>query len=143
MPTDKQKLQRVFNRVAKHLLTQGRKAMDDGLCAYRTHAGDAMCAVGCLINDKHYHEGIESHSVLETSVRRVVLASNPSLRSSKGLDTFIDGMETMLSKLQRIHDDYDPEHWPESLIELANENQLNTRVVERAAKTFNPASAPD
>lgn len=45
--------QEIFEKVAKHLLDQGRRSTlatptgDEGACAYRG-TGGAKCAVGCL-----------------------------------------------------------------------------------------------
>lgn len=53
-------LQTMFNKIAKHLLKQGRAATsDDGQCLYRDPHGN-MCAVGCLIPERQYHEDMEA-----------------------------------------------------------------------------------
>lgn len=57
-------LQEVFDKVARHLLTQGQRSIlrETGRCAYRGDEG-CMCAVGVLIADEHYHPKLEDNSV--------------------------------------------------------------------------------
>jgi len=55
--------QEIFDKVAKHLLTQGRKATHtqpdaNSVCMYRTPDG-LKCAAGCLIPDEIYHPQME------------------------------------------------------------------------------------
>ena len=54
--------QQIFNKVAKHLLKQGRRARDGNGCAYRGENG-TKCAVGCLIPDALYDDRLEGSSV--------------------------------------------------------------------------------
>ena len=60
--------QQVFDFVVDHLYTQGRRSLESGwpqdhpgddVCLYRDGNG-ASCAVGCLILDEEYSEGLES-----------------------------------------------------------------------------------
>lgn len=50
--------QEIFNKVAAHLLKQGRPAREEDRCRYRTTDG-LSCAVGCLIPDELYSPSFE------------------------------------------------------------------------------------
>lgn len=81
--------QTVFDRVCEHLIAQGRPAAGERhSCAYRGNDGSA-CAVGCLIPDDRYDEGMEGAGVGYTVLRRV-----PELTPVRHL----------LAELQRVHD---------------------------------------
>ena len=54
--------QEIFDTVATHLFTQGRRAFDGVGCVYRTPEG-LSCAVGCLIPDDLYAPEMEGHGV--------------------------------------------------------------------------------
>ena len=60
--------QEIFETVARHLFTQGRRSIrdrEDGygqICAYRAPDG-CQCAVGCLIPDDKYLVSMEGKSV--------------------------------------------------------------------------------
>ena len=62
IPTDEQE---VFDRVARHLLTQRRKSMIERsagpVCAFRGVDG-TKCAIGCLIPDQY---DLDKSAVLE------------------------------------------------------------------------------
>jgi hypothetical protein len=85
--------QEIFNKVADHLLTQGKPALFDeiGDCAYRGQDG-SMCAVGCLIPDELYTPEMELKSV------------DTLLNAEFVLPGFFYDNYTLLSDLQRIHD---------------------------------------
>lgn len=101
----------IFEYVAKHLITQGVKAMSaerDSICKYRGPKGTS-CAVGCLILDKEYTEYIEEGSW--------------SNHASSGTVPKIH--VNLLDKLQNVHDDYAPEEWPSALYDVAVEFKLD------------------
>lgn len=52
----------IFNKVARHLIKQGGRAMENGVCRYRGPAG-TKCAIGALIPDELYDPEIESKSI--------------------------------------------------------------------------------
>jgi len=85
--------QEIFNKVADHLLTQGKPALFDeiGDCAYRGQDG-SMCAVGCLIPDELYTPEMELKSV------------DTLLKAEFVLPGFFYDNYTLLSDLQIIHD---------------------------------------
>lgn len=86
--------QEIFDTVAKHLATQGRRAVGEGRCLYRTEDG-AKCAVGCLISDEEYTPDMElrwASGVLSLAERGL-------------LPTRLAPHTGLLSALQGAHDD--------------------------------------
>lgn len=130
--------QETFNKVAEHLLRQGRKALERDTpsywgnnCRYRTPDGLA-CAVGCLIPDARAAQLDDE----DNSASLVfLLDTNPDLNSilptgeinrlpddqvewfSSGLDAVYGlGLPGLfLFNLQEIHDQTDVAKWPEYL----------------------------
>lgn len=115
-----QTMQQVFDRVALHLLQQGRKSLMEAdrttsvRCAYRGEGG-LKCAVGFLISDEAYNEELESCPVHDAGV---CFALNRS-----GVST-THGMVEMLGRLQSIHDNAQPERWLSSLQSIAASHGL-------------------
>ena len=109
-------LQQVFDKVAKHLLTQNKRAMKDfrgeypaDRCAYRGDDG-STCAVGCLLSDDEYRPTFEGK------------ASGTLLRTLLGVDTLPDEVmpyRNLLASLQNVHDTYEPDEWPWKLADVA------------------------
>ena len=115
--------QTVFNRVAAHLLAQGRpslSAIRRGVCAYRGEDG-LRCAVGCLIDDAHYIEALEGYAVQLGDVLRAV-------KSSLGLQHLAPRTVDLLGDLQLLHVLTPPEEWREGLKELARQYELELTV---------------
>ena len=108
--------QQVFDHVVNHLLTQNEKAgvvggeieeaeLGNG-CRYRLN--NLKCAAGCLIGDEEYRgtfEGFDWKYLVETSA-------------------VPDAHSELIVKLQRIHDDNEPEEWPYFLKQLAESEGL-------------------
>lgn len=104
--------QAVFDKIALHLITQGRPSMelrDDGKwedeagCLYRDPNGLA-CAVGCLISDDDYVEGLE-HQSAEALLAPSIFVSE----SIRELRLFPKPLRTgpiaeMIKDLQVVHD---------------------------------------
>jgi len=82
--------QEVFDRVARHLLTQGERAYDNvrGVCMYRK--GCLKCAIGCLIPDDKYSTELEGLGVDNERVREAL----------KGITESWD----LLGAIQDVHD---------------------------------------
>lgn len=117
--------QEIFDRVARHLLAQGKRAvamMDDGeeQCRYRGEGG-TKCAVGCLIADEAYSSAIEGKTAGTILVR-------DALRDS-GVDMSDESTVDMLRALQEVHDDHTVSAWPESLREVALDYDLSAEVL--------------
>lgn len=111
--------QKVFNRVARHLLRQGRRSVLDSAvngCAYQGKGG-LKCAVGCLIKDEFYSLGIEGRAADYPYVLKALR------RSGVGCDS------ALLRDLQGIHDKVKPYRWPGALRALARCYGLNTSKV--------------
>lgn len=106
--------QEIFDKVCKHLLTQGEQSLTvGGNCAYRSAGGTHSCAVGCLITDANYSPGFEGSSVQATYVLEAVVASvgrEPSQR--------------LLEDLQAVHDGGAVHNWAVQLRQVAAEHGL-------------------
>lgn len=108
--------QQVFDQVVNHLLTQNEKAgvvggkiegakFNNG-CRYRLN--NMKCAAGCLIGDEEYRgtfEGFDWKDLVEISA-------------------VPDAHSELIVKLQRVHDDDEPEEWLYSLKQLAESEGL-------------------
>ena len=107
--------QEIFSKIVTHLLRQNAKSMDEEEhCMYRGSNG-TMCAVGCLIPDELYNEGMEGQLV------GGLLAENLKLQSLLNLDAV---GENLLIRCQAVHDNYAPKDWKKLLKEIAEEFDL-------------------
>lgn len=105
--------QQVFDKVARHLLTQNARATNGTSCKYLE--GSLKCAAGCLIDENEYKTTFEnaSWSVLE------------------GRGDVPKEHADMIRELQRIHDTYDNVlSWPYHLRRFAGEEGLSCSVVD-------------
>lgn len=113
-------LQETFDKVAKHLLTQGQKAMVGVQCCYR--AGELQCAVGCLIPDELYDPVMEEMPVVYNSVLKPVLIQLGYLPERD------DSTElSLLMSLQNVHDSVTVDCWRDALERVARDFQLDFR----------------
>ncbi len=125
------KLQEVFDKVAQHLLKQCKQssnryhldAGDEPTCLYRGPDG-LKCAVGCLIDDKAYHQGLEGSSVLALDVREALSASGIPVSHGLTYEAEQDPTVQLLSALQSIHDNRSPKDWHSQLWRVAKEFRL-------------------
>ena len=104
----------VFNKVEEHLLSQGERSVKFlDMCAYRGARG-LRCAVGCLIKDEFYHEGIEGLAMWagEKINERHFMLEEALVNSGIDLDY---AMPRMLKDLQDLHDNENPEVWEQIL----------------------------
>ena len=111
--------QEIFDKVAVHLLTQKKKAVDDGnagFCMYRAPDG-GKCAVGCLIPDEDYRTSMEGESVAYLS---------DHFESCAWMYKYLD----LLCKLQGLHDNFTPSEWPLALREIATDFKLTSSVMD-------------
>jgi hypothetical protein len=119
--------QRIFDKVAMHLLEQGARAEDAGLtCQYRG-SNNTKCAVGCLIQKKHYDPKLEGKTIDESTkggqaVRRAVCAS-------LGVDRLPKDTVELLGDLQGVHDGEDVADWESELANVATKHGLNDEVL--------------
>lgn len=103
--------QQVFDQVAKHLLMQSRKSVQDG--AYKYHSSDGTkCAAGCLVSDDEYDPEMEG----------MTWKGNKNVNSREDVPEkhllFVHG-------LQRIHDHKFVSDWKNALIDFAKDHMLN------------------
>lgn len=103
-------MQEQFDKIAKHLLTQGRKAKDsDGNCVYRSASG-LKCALGCLISDELYSPSMENKDWND------ICRTWPELNSA---------IYPLLAwDLQRLHDCYPVYYWASQLRKIAAKYNL-------------------
>ena len=118
------KMQEIFDKVAKHLLDQGRPAMSGTACAYRGEH-HTMCAVGCLIKDEFYDRGLEGKNCCAAVVSSALIASGV-------MEHREDKVMLLLDRLQRIHDTKDPSRWKSELFSAALAHKLSPAVVTLA-----------
>lgn len=112
--------QEAFDKVAKHLLTQRAKAMKTPtVCAYRAADGKT-CAVGCLIPDDLYYPAMEGSGV------GAVRMNFPEIRKF-----FEDVDNSMLSRLQSIHDHHEVSLWRMGLDGVAKEFSLDRTILDK------------
>lgn len=105
--------QEVFDHVAKHLLTQKRRAINrDFSCRYRLR--NLRCAAGCLIADDEYKESFEGWGW------DVLVEENKAPKKHIGL----------ITSLQSVHDECPPKSWYQELYELAGAYRLNRKALK-------------
>lgn len=114
-------LQRVFNVTVPHLMAQGVRSIrdDEGfpVCQYRG-PNHTMCAIGVLIPDVKYQPRLESLSVNASEVL-------DSLGEQYSPEIFRQTYpNSVLRRLQTIHDDNPPVRWEYLLREYALEHGL-------------------
>ena len=107
----------VFNKVEDHLLSQGERSVKYlEVCVYRGEYG-MSCAIGCLIKDEFYHEGLEGIAMWadEKERDRQMLLEEALIKS--GID-LKPATTYMLSDLQYLHDEKKPQDWEQELQKL-------------------------
>lgn len=109
--------QEIFDKVAAHLLQQGKRSMlltdeYEPVCAYRGEGG-RMCAVGCLIKDENYTKELEGHGIGSIQVLEALEASG-----------VVFSHELLLRELQIMHDTYRTTSWLECLRRIARDFDL-------------------
>ncbi len=97
--------QEVFDKVARHLFAQGKRAMRPGgkSCGYRG-AEKTACAAGCLVADADYTPRMENEpvDVLVIAARHGAYSGAPSLPFIR--DGAIGGHSKLVTALQNVHD---------------------------------------
>ena len=121
--------QQLFNTVAKHLLTQNKKAIKDGICRYRFR--NLSCAVGCLIPENEYSRKLEGKSMTSFVGGFVDADVAAAVKKSKTLTNLIRYHVDLVERLQRIHDSSTPMYWKEDLQKLADDFGLSAKVLEK------------
>ena len=91
----------VFDYASSFLIKQNKKSTaDDVGCAYRGDENE-KCAIGCIIDDKFYHPSMEKQTAYDYKIQWAISYSLPKYTIN----------EKFLSKLQEIHDGFEPELW--------------------------------
>lgn len=107
-------LREIFDKVKHHMLTQNQQSLDTyNNCVYRGVDG-LMCAVGCLIPDEYYTEGLEGGGVKTPEVQAVLI--DCGIIKSETEEEKIE----LLFQLQYLHDMFEPIGWPSGLDKLEN-----------------------
>lgn len=115
--------QEIFDKVAKHLLTQKVKCTDKyGCCAYYDVETNTKCAAGCLIPDKDYSKKFERQNVGSFIFNEVTEFFRDSGYSENELD--------LISKLQAVHDQCECSSWRDKLKLLAKSCFLSDKILE-------------
>jgi hypothetical protein len=119
--------QELFDKVATHLLTQGKKAQDlvPVICRYKTDDG-LKCAVGCLIPDELYSTDLEGCALCQPHddfgkvdrLKRVLITVGIASQQFN-----------MLAELQNIHDYQDAESWRFRLGDFARHHKLKEDIL--------------
>lgn len=110
-------VQEVFDTVAKHLLTQGRRCELSKRCLYHLVLPDGktmQCAAGCLIDPDEYDSRIDGMAWEDLVTRGFVGMRHRSF----------------IQRLQSLHDEVPPQAWRFSLYNIAVELGLNSEVVD-------------
>ena len=108
--------QEIFDRVARHLLTQKMHSMMDDTCVYLAPDG-LKCAIGCLIPFEMYTPDLEGLSVSDGPVIYVM--------QNLGISCI-----AFLLDLQRVHDDHSIDYWATELRRVAFNYNLSYAVVD-------------
>lgn len=112
--------QKVFDKVVRHLLKQGRKSHNTSGCKYRMTSCNTTlkCAIGCLITKRNYKKELEGYPVCNSAV-------NMAIQHSLGLKKLLSENDAhFLQGLQCIHDLKYPITWSECLKQFAEKNKL-------------------
>jgi len=114
-PERQDEIQEIFDRVACHLMAQGRRSQKSIGCLYRAPNGD-KCAIGCLISDENYSPGLELEPLDSPMVINALMASGVSVDDPRIL--------RLLENLQCLHDNYRVDVWEEQLRGIAKRCDL-------------------
>lgn len=103
--------QQIFDKVAKHLAKQGKKALEEFKICRNFTGSELRCAVGCLIPRSFYRkpENRDFWKGSAYSLRDVL--------KTYGIDYTTH--ENLLLSLQMTHDDFQVEDWPLRLKQVA------------------------
>lgn len=109
--------QEVFDWIVYNLLRQNKRSVDnEDFCAYRGFEG-TKCAAGWVISDDEYNPDFEGNSWVGLVAYQPIGASN--------FHEIVDIHDSLISKLQNIHDNSQPDRWLYRFNELATKYNLN------------------
>jgi hypothetical protein len=112
--------QEFFDKVATHLLTQRKKSLTrispgGNGCAYRGDDG-LSCAIGCVIPDEVYKNGMEGYDVI------MLMDKYPEV-----LQYIPD--ESLARALQMVHDEAPVSSWKEKLRKVVKYHGLDSKIL--------------
>lgn len=109
----------IFERVAGHLRSQGRRSRKGISCQYRGPEGTS-CAAGCLISDELYDPKIEGFLIRmggnHTSDEDHGAALIDKILNQIGIHADTEERSLLMS-LQHLHDYMDDETWTTELLD--------------------------
>ena len=126
-------MQEIFNIAAPALLAQDARSFrknalseDDEtvevICAYRSTDG-LKCAIGHIIPDSIYREEMEGRAVLE------IYTEYEDFKNIIGSE-WDSQLLTFLTRLQEVHDNYEPFLWSMVFRDLAADFNLNADCIK-------------
>lgn len=137
--------QEIFDTVAIHLLKQFKQAVheEEGKprkLMYRTPAG-LRDSVGCFIPEMRYHPDMEGYALKGPSTWKQWTNNDGLTKLRDALIAFgvnVDDEVTMrlLTDLQRVHDNHEPQFWYDRLVATARAWRLSARMADAAARDF-------
>lgn len=114
--------QSLFDTISTHLLTQKVPAKSDtpgptGVsCRYRYN--NLSCAIGCLVKDDLYDESLESKTISNDYVIKIVA------KSLGVTNKIVEKHVPFLATLQKVHDRVNPDAWRFTLKLVAKAHRL-------------------
>lgn len=124
-------LQKVFDRVSIHLLTQRQMSLDgNGVCVYRGQNG-MKCAIGCLIPDSVFNKSYEGSQILTLWLDHSNSKMVKYLQSLINKKDTVEDIKMFYDRLQEIHDLYTVANWKFHLQRFANDYKLSAKVLNR------------
>lgn len=115
--------QEIFDKVAKHLLTQKVRCVDkQGCCVYFNVETNMKCAAGCLIPDRDYSEYFERGAVDYYIINKITNFFKNSGYSKNEIE--------LVQELQELHDWFRPKTWKKRLRLIAKEHSLTSDVLK-------------
>ena len=130
-------LQEIFDKVARHLLTQNEKAghadpdaPGEFICEYRDAEG-RKCAAGILIPYAAYRASLEGNGIQTPEVARAAgLVDKDEGYDLHSLPRTVD----LARSLQLVHDTQPPKEWADALRDVAGKYGLNAAAVAELDK---------
>lgn len=119
-------LQRLFDDIAEHLLTQNKKSTlryNKTRCRYRGDEEGTSCAIGCLIPDEMYDESMEGHGVSNLFYTHSIFKNFLNKKYDNVINTD-EGMD-LVCAMQLVHDAESVCDWKSALKKRAAKFNLD------------------
>ncbi|WP_345816967.1 hypothetical protein AAGS40_28825 (plasmid) [Paraburkholderia sp. PREW-6R] len=121
-------VEEIFATVRSHLLWQRAVSEDDaGSCRLRGRDG-RRCAIGVLIDDRHYSEQLEGLGISYYKAGQ----DGPLLQAlaRSGVNVYEPRVAALLQDLEDLHDAAQVEDWAAQLDEMARRHSIELTVEE-------------